>query len=99
MLYKTLSPVAFGIDVTIVELEVDVSGIKTLEDHFPTVGLPDAALRESRDRGSRCLKQVRLRHLQTVVGGVSCDIGVARGVVQKRIVAAGNVVAARAVGD
>ena len=36
--------------------EVDVSGIKCLEDHFHTVGLPDAAVRESRDRVRAALK-------------------------------------------
>jgi len=35
---------------TIIEVEVDVSGIKTNEDPFHTVGLPDAAVRESCDR-------------------------------------------------
>jgi len=56
MLYKTLSAAVFGIDANIVEVEVDVSGIKTLEDHFHTVGLPDAAVRESRDRVRAALK-------------------------------------------
>jgi magnesium chelatase family protein len=40
MLYKTLS----------------CSGIKTDQDHFHTVGLPDAAVRESRDRVRAALK-------------------------------------------
>jgi magnesium chelatase family protein len=56
MLYKTLSAAVFGIDANIIEVEVDVSGIKTLEDHFHTVGLPDAAVRESRDRVRAALK-------------------------------------------
>jgi len=50
MLYKTLSAAVYGIDASIIEVEVDVSGIKTTEDHFTTVGLPDAAVRESRER-------------------------------------------------
>jgi magnesium chelatase family protein len=50
MLFKTLSAAVFGIDANIVEVEVDVSGVKLNEDHFVTVGLPDAAVRESRDR-------------------------------------------------
>lgn len=50
MLYKTLSAAVYGIDASIIEVEVDVSGIKTNEDHFMTVGLPDAAVRESRER-------------------------------------------------
>ena len=56
MLYKTLSAAVFGIDANIIEVEVDVSGIKTMEDHFHTVGLPDAAVRESRDRVRAALK-------------------------------------------
>jgi len=37
-------------------VEVDCSGIKTDQDHFHTVGLPDAAVRESRDRVRAALK-------------------------------------------
>ena len=50
MLYKTLSAAVYGIDARIIAVEVDVSGIKTNEDYFHTIGLPDAAVRESRDR-------------------------------------------------
>ncbi len=56
MLYKTLSAAVYGIDANIIEVEVDVSGIKQKEDHFHTVGLPDAAVRESRDRVRSALK-------------------------------------------
>ena len=56
MLYKTLSAAVYGIDASIIEVEVDVSGIKTNEDHFHTVGLPDAAVRESRDRVRAALR-------------------------------------------
>src|SRR6266849_3409488 len=56
MLYKTLSAAVYGIDASIIEVEVDVSGIKCDEDHFHTVGLPDAAVRESRDRVRAALK-------------------------------------------
>jgi len=56
MLYKTLSAAVYGIDANIIEVEVDVSGIKTPEDHFHTVGLPDAAVRESRDRVRSALR-------------------------------------------
>ena len=52
MLYKTFSAAVYGIDANIIEVEVDVSGIKTNDDHFHTVGLPDAAVRESRDRAA-----------------------------------------------
>jgi magnesium chelatase family protein len=56
MLYKTLSAAVYGIDASLIQVEVDVSGIKTNEDHFHTVGLPDAAVRESRDRVRAALK-------------------------------------------
>src|SRR4051794_6276708 len=56
MLFKTFSAAVFGIDANIIEVEVDVSGIKTNEDHFTTVGLPDAAVRESRERIRAALK-------------------------------------------
>jgi magnesium chelatase family protein len=51
MLFKTLSAAVYGIDANIIEVEVDVSGIRLNDgDHFMTVGLPDAAVRESRER-------------------------------------------------
>jgi magnesium chelatase family protein len=56
MLYKTLSAAVYGVDASIIEVEVDVSGIKMDQDHFHTVGLPDAAVRESRDRVRAALK-------------------------------------------
>src|SRR5256885_14567004 len=56
MLYKTLSAAVYGIDASIIEVEVDISGVKPSEDHFHTVGLPDAAVRESRDRVRAALK-------------------------------------------
>src|SRR5271166_2597709 len=56
MLYKTLSAAVYGVNASIIEVEVDVSGIKQKEDHFHTVGLPDAAVRESRDRVRAALK-------------------------------------------
>jgi magnesium chelatase family protein len=56
MLFKTLSAAVYGIDAHMVEVEVDVSGVKLTEDRFNTVGLPDAAVRESRDRIRSALK-------------------------------------------
>src|SRR3982074_587456 len=56
MLYKTLSAAVYGIDANIIQVEVDCSGIKCDQDHFHTVGLPDAAVRESRARGRAELK-------------------------------------------
>jgi magnesium chelatase family protein len=50
MLFKALSAAVYGIDANIIDVEVDFSAIKTQDDHFNTVGLPDAAVRESRDR-------------------------------------------------
>ncbi len=56
MLYKTMSAAVYGIDASIIDVEVDVSNVKTKEDYFHTVGLPDAAVRESRDRVRSALK-------------------------------------------
>src|ERR1700754_5034922 len=56
MLYKTLSAAVYGIDANLIEVEVDVSGVKTKEEQFFTVGLPDAAVRESRQRVQSALK-------------------------------------------
>jgi len=50
MLFTARSAAVYGIDASIIDVEVDFSAIKTQEDHFNTVGLPDAAVRESRDR-------------------------------------------------
>jgi magnesium chelatase family protein len=56
MLFKALSAAVYGIDAHIIDVEVDFSGIKTMEDRFHTVGLPDAAVRESRDRVRSAIK-------------------------------------------
>ncbi len=56
MLFKALSAAVYGIDAHIIDVEVDYSGIKTMEDWFHTVGLPDAAVRESRDRVRAAIK-------------------------------------------
>jgi magnesium chelatase family protein len=50
MLFKTQSAAVYGIDANIIEVEVDVSPNRAPEDNFQTVGLPDAAVRESRQR-------------------------------------------------
>ncbi|MFL6386295.1 MAG: YifB family Mg chelatase-like AAA ATPase [Terriglobales bacterium] len=39
-----------GIDANIIEVEVDISPTRSQEENFQTVGLPDAAVRESRQR-------------------------------------------------
>ena len=56
MLYKVLSAAVYGIDANLIDVEVDYSGIATDQDHFHTVGLPDAAVRESRDRVRAAIK-------------------------------------------
>src|ERR1700678_2832111 len=56
MLFKALSAAVYDIDAHIIDVEVDYSGIRTKEDCFHTVGLPDAAVRESRDRVRAAIK-------------------------------------------
>ncbi|HEY4356368.1 MAG TPA: YifB family Mg chelatase-like AAA ATPase [Acidobacteriaceae bacterium] len=56
MLYKTRSAAVYGIDAHIIDVEVDFSHVKTNEEQFATVGLPDAAVRESRDRVRAAIK-------------------------------------------
>jgi magnesium chelatase family protein len=48
MLFKSYSAAVFGIDAYLVEVEVDVT--PTFEGYFSVVGLPDLAVRESRER-------------------------------------------------
>src|ERR1700741_4294149 len=55
-LSKTLSAAVYGIDANLIDVEVDYSGVVANEDHFHTVGLPDAAVRESRDRVRAAIK-------------------------------------------
>ena len=50
MLFKALSAAVYGIDANIIVVEVDYSGVVLERPEFSTVGLPDAAVRESRDR-------------------------------------------------
>ena len=50
MLFKALSAAVYGIDANLIDVEVDYSGVVSDQDHFHTVGLPDAAVRESRER-------------------------------------------------
>ncbi len=56
MHFKAFSAAVYGVDAHIIDVEVDYSGIRTLEDRFHTVGLPDAAVRESRDRVRAAIK-------------------------------------------
>jgi magnesium chelatase family protein len=48
MLFKTFSAAVFGIDAYLVEVEVDV--VQSYEGSFNVVGLPDIAVKESRER-------------------------------------------------
>lgn len=50
MLFKVLSAAVYGIDAHIIDVEIDYSGVILEKMQFSTVGLPDAAVRESRDR-------------------------------------------------
>jgi magnesium chelatase family protein len=50
MLYTARSAAVYGIDAHIIDVEVDFSPFKAEHETFNTVGLPDAAVRESRDR-------------------------------------------------
>ncbi|MBF0329461.1 MAG: YifB family Mg chelatase-like AAA ATPase [Nitrospirae bacterium] len=56
MLSKALSAYVYGINANLVEVEVDISS-KGLP-HFSMVGLPDAAVKESRDRIKAALKNI-----------------------------------------
>ncbi len=53
MLFKTFSAAVYGIDAYLVEVEVDISAG---QPNFTTVGLPDAAVRESRERIKSAIK-------------------------------------------
>jgi magnesium chelatase family protein len=50
MLFKARSAAVYGIDAHLIDVEVDFSGVVLEKELFNTVGLPDAAVRESRDR-------------------------------------------------
>ncbi len=56
MLSRVLSACVYGIDAHLVEVEVDITS-KGLP-HFSMVGLPDAAVKESRDRIKAALKNI-----------------------------------------
>jgi magnesium chelatase family protein len=55
MLFKSRSAAVYGIDASIIDVEVDFSGVVE-KSEFSTVGLPDAAVRESRDRVRPAIK-------------------------------------------
>jgi len=56
-LFKVRSAAVYGIDAHLIEVEVDFATVKLNDDaQFHTVGLPDAAVRESRDRVRSAIK-------------------------------------------
>ncbi|MGB7622920.1 MAG: YifB family Mg chelatase-like AAA ATPase [Terriglobia bacterium] len=57
MLFKTQSAAVFGIDAYLVEVEVDISAGK---GDYITVGLPDPAVKESRERIKSAIKNCGL---------------------------------------
>src|SRR6516162_7394984 len=59
MLYKTISASVYGIDAYPVEVEVDV-GSAYMND-FNVVGLPDNAVKESRERIKSALHKLWIR--------------------------------------
>ncbi len=57
MLFKTRSAAVYGIDAHLIDVEVDFSAVKERDEAtFNMVGLPDAAVRESRDRVRSAIK-------------------------------------------
>ena len=52
MLFKTISAAVFGIDAYVVDVEIDLTprAGDSMMPAFTMVGLPDAAVRESRER-------------------------------------------------
>src|SRR5712675_993413 len=52
MLFRTLSAAVYGIDADLVDIEVDLTPARGENEAVPVtiVGLPDAAVRESRER-------------------------------------------------
>ena len=57
MLFKARSAAVYGIDAHLIDVEVDFAGAVNAQDAtFSTVGLPDAAVRESRDRVRAAIK-------------------------------------------
>jgi magnesium chelatase family protein len=65
MLFKTQSAAVYGIDANIIEVEVDVGARQLEKENFQTVGLPDAAVRESRERIKAALKNCGFEVPQT----------------------------------
>jgi magnesium chelatase family protein len=56
VLYETISAAVYGMDANLIEVEVDIAPIKEQDLRYTTVGLPDAAVCESRERVRSALK-------------------------------------------
>ncbi len=56
MLFKAISAAVYGIDAHLIDVEIDFAGTKLEKAEFSMVGLPDAAVRESRDRVRSAIK-------------------------------------------
>lgn len=67
MLFRTLSAAVYGIDANLIDVEVDVATYRSDKENFMTVGLPDAAVRESRERIRGALKNCGYEMPQTKV--------------------------------
>ena len=61
MLFKARSAAVYGIDAHLIDVEIDFSQIKLDKEQFSTVGLPDAAVRESRAQITRVIGECRNR--------------------------------------
>jgi predicted ATPase with chaperone activity len=69
MLFKTFSAAVFGIDAYLVEVEVDIG--PSYRGNFNVVGLPDIAVKESRERIKSALRKWWLRF--SVESGGNCQ--------------------------
>src|SRR5438270_1423116 len=67
MLFRTLSAAVYGIDANLIDVEVDVGEYRSEKENFMTVGLPDAAVRESKQRIQAALKNCGREMPQTKV--------------------------------
>src|SRR5437588_9597027 len=67
MLFRTLSAAVYGIDASLIDVEVDVGEHRSEKENFMTVGLPDAAVRESKQRIQAALKNCGREMPQTKV--------------------------------
>src|SRR5690348_18140433 len=76
MLFKTFSAAVFGIDAYLVEVEVDIGpGSQAI---FNVVGLPDNAVRESRERVRAALRNCGFDYpfIQTITVNLArADVG------------------------